>query len=71
MTCSLKRYCALSDLVVALKSCAKRLVVMNRQPVCVGGGPANGHSAVGAGGSARVAGDTLNMVACSPLVSSV
>src|SRR5688572_13966458 len=71
MMCSLKRYCTLADLVVAEKSRAKRLVERNKQPVWVGGGPANGQSAVGAAGSAAVAGATLNITDCSPLVSFV
>ena len=37
--------------MVEVNSRSKRLVVRNRQPVCVGGGPANGQSAVGAAGS--------------------
>src|SRR5688572_7846277 len=71
MTASLKRYWTLADLVVAEKSRAKRFVVRNKQRVCVGGGPANGHSVVGAAGSAALAGATWNITAWSPFVSFV
>src|SRR6188508_817300 len=71
MMCGLKRYWALAEVVVALNSLSNWFVVRNRQPVCVGGGPANGHRFVGGGGSTAEAGATLNMVACNPLVSSV
>src|SRR5688572_16414129 len=71
MTLSLNRYWRLAEAVVEENSRSKRFVVRNRQPVCVGGGPAHGQSAVGAGGSDAVAGATLNIVACRPLVSFV
>src|SRR5688572_20290456 len=71
MTAGLKRYWTLADFVVAVNSRSNRLVVRNRHPVCVGGGPAKGHSAVGAGGSTAVAGATLNMVDCRPFSSFV
>jgi hypothetical protein len=68
MIAGLNRYWMLAEPVVEVKPCSNRLVDRNRQLVCVGGAPLKGQSAVGAGGSVRLAGATLKRMPWMPLV---